>query len=384
MPKDKRKRASGAADSTPYAKPSAKQAAAHSIFKMDKDLGQHILKNPGVASAIVQKAHLKQSDHVLEVGPGTGNLTVLILKAAKAVTAVEMDPRMAAELTKRVQGTPEGKRLKVMLGDVIKTELPRFDVCISNTPYQISSPLVFKLLSLPNPPRSCILMFQREFAMRLFAKPGEKLYSRLSVNVQMWAKVSHIMKVGRNNFNPPPLVESNVVRIEPKHPRPQIAYDEWDGLLRIAFVRKNRTLRAAFLGTTAVLELLTQNYRLFCAQHDMPLDDTPLSAAELAAQPDEPMDVDDADDAFAGFADPDDPDDELPRFFTQLAAEARRAHERGAQRKKKGRVSELVRDKVRRVLEAETKLADKRPRLCDEGDFLRLLYAFNQEGIHFS
>jgi 18S rRNA (adenine1779-N6/adenine1780-N6)-dimethyltransferase len=61
------------------------------------------------------------NSHVLEVGPGTGNLTVLILKAAKAVTAVEMDPRMAAELTKRVQGTPEGNRLKVMLGDVIKT-----------------------------------------------------------------------------------------------------------------------------------------------------------------------------------------------------------------------------------------------------------------------
>ena len=164
MPKDKRKRTNGADDGSPYSKPSAKASAAHSIFKMDKDLGQHILKNPGVATAIVQKAHLKQSDHVLEVGPGTGNLTVLILKAAKAVTAVEMDYRMAAELTKRVQGTPEGKRLKVMLGDVIKTELPYFDVCISNTPYQISSPLVFKLLSLPNPPRSCILMFQREFA----------------------------------------------------------------------------------------------------------------------------------------------------------------------------------------------------------------------------
>ncbi|XPS74334.1 18S rRNA (adenine(1779)-N(6)/adenine(1780)-N(6))-dimethyltransferase [Ascochyta lentis] len=386
MPKDKRKRASGAGDSTPYSKPSAKQAAAHSIFKMDKDLGQHILKNPGVASAIVQKAHLKQSDHVLEVGPGTGNLTVLILKAAKAVTAVEMDPRMAAELTKRVQGTPEGKRLKVMLGDVIKTELPRFDVCISNTPYQISSPLVFKLLSLPHPPRSCILMFQREFAMRLFAKPGEKLYSRLSVNVQMWSKVSHIMKVGRNNFNPPPLVESNVVRIEPKNPRPQIAYDEWDGLLRIAFVRKNRTLRAAFLGTTAVLELLTQNYRLFCAQHDIPIDDTPLSTDELVAGSEpETMDVDvDNDDDFKGFSDPDDPDDELPDFFKQLQAESRAKHEKGMQRKKKGRVSELVREKVRKVLEDETQLADKRPRLCEEGDFLRLLYAFNQEGIHFS
>lgn len=348
---------------------------------MDKDLGQHILKNPGVATAIVQKANLKQSDHVLEVGPGTGNLTVLILKAAKAVTAVEMDPRMAAELTKRVQGTPEGKRLKVLLGDVIKTELPHFDVCISNTPYQISSPLVFKLLSLPNPPRSCILMFQREFAMRLFAKPGEKLYSRLSVNVQMWAKVSHIMKVGRNNFNPPPLVESNVVRIEPKNPRPQIAYDEWDGLLRIAFVRKNRTLRASFLGTAAVLELLTSNYRLFCAQNNIDIDDSPL------ADGDTDMDVDTTttaanDDEFKGFSDPDDPDDELPDFFKQMRSEGKKQN--GLHRKKKGRLSELVREKVRKVLEDDTQLAEQRARLCDEGDFLKLLYAFNQEGIHFS
>ncbi|KAL5116999.1 Dimethyladenosine transferase [Pleosporales sp. CAS-2024a] len=378
MPKDKRKRASGG-ESSPYAKPtSAKASAAHSIFKMDKDLGQHILKNPGVASAIVQKAFLKQSDHVLEVGPGTGNLTVLILKAAKAVTAVEMDPRMAAELTKRVQGTPEAKRLKVMLGDVIKTELPHFDVCISNTPYQISSPLVFKLLSLPSPPRSCILMFQREFAMRLFAKPGEKLYSRLSVNVQMWAKVSHIMKVGRNNFNPPPLVESNVVRIEPRFPRPQMAYDEWDGLLRIAFVRKNRTLRAGFLGTAAVVELLASNYRLFCAQNNMELDDSPIGPDEET----EGMEVDAAEEEFNGFSDPDDPNDELPDFFKQMQAQGKQKN--GPNRKKKGRVSELVREKVRKVLEDDTQLADKRARLCDEGDFLKLLYAFNQEGIHFS
>jgi 18S rRNA (adenine1779-N6/adenine1780-N6)-dimethyltransferase len=379
MPKDKRKRLAGT-DSSPYAKPSSKSSAAHSIFKMDKDLGQHILKNPGVASAIVAKASLKQSDHVLEVGPGTGNLTVLILKAASRVTAVEMDPRMAAELTKRVQGTPEAKRLNVLLGDVIKTELPRFDVCISNTPYQISSPLVFKLLSLPHPPRTCVLMFQREFAMRLFAKPGEKLYSRLSVNVQMWAKVSHVMKVGRNNFNPPPQVESNVVRIEPKHPRPQIAYEEWDGLLRIAFVRKNRTLRASFLGTAAVLELLANNYRLFCAQNNIDLDDSPLDP-NAPTEPDT-MDFDAEEEEFNGFSDPDDPDDDLPDFFKQLQSLSKKQN--GLNRKKKGRVSELVREKVRKVLEEDTKLADKRARLCDEGDFLRLLFAFNTEGVHFS
>ncbi|EOA85075.1 Dimethyladenosine transferase [Exserohilum turcicum] len=381
MPKAKQKRSkAGDSNVSPYAKPTS-AAAAHSIFKMDKDLGQHILKNPGVATAIVQKAHLKQSDHVLEVGPGTGNLTVLILKVAKQVTAVEMDPRMAAELTKRVQGTPEEKRLTIRLGDVIKAELPRFDVCISNTPYQISSPLVFKLLALQHPPRCCVLMFQREFAMRLFARPGEKLYSRLSVNVQMWSKVSHVMKVGRNNFNPPPQVESNVVRIEPKNPRPQIAYEEWDGLLRICFVRKNRTLRASFMGTAAVLDLLTSNYRLYCAQNDIPIDDTPLDPSEIAAAEEaETMDVDDE---FKGFSDPDDPDDELPDFFKQLQAEGKK-NRNGANRKRKGRLAELVREKVRKVLEDETQLADKRARLCDEGDFLKLLYAFNQEGIHFS
>ncbi|KAF2269095.1 dimethyladenosine transferas-like protein [Lojkania enalia] len=376
MPKAKRKSHSGGADSSPYSKPSTKAAAAHSIFKMNTDLGQHILKNPGVASAIVQKANLKQSDHVLEVGPGTGNLTVLILKAAKRVTTVEMDPRMAAEVTKRVQGTPEAARLKVLLGDVIKTELPHFDVCISNTPYQISSPLVFKLLSLPTPPRTCILMFQLEFAMRLFAKPGDKLYSRLSVNAQMWAKISHVMKVGRNNFNPPPQVESSVVRIEPKFPRPQISYEEWDGMLRIAFVRKNRTLRAAFLGTSAVLDMLVANYRLWCAQNDIPVDDSPMDVEQ-----DEPegMEVDQAEEEeWNGFDD--DVDDELPDFFKEIQAQKKK----GSNRKKKGRINELVREKVRKVLEDETKLADKRARLCDEGDFLKLLYAFNQDGIHFS
>lgn len=74
---------------------------------------------------------------VLEIGPGTGNLTVKILEKAKKVIAIELDPRMAAEVTKRVQGKPEQKRLEVILGDVLKTDLPYFDVCISNTPYQV-------------------------------------------------------------------------------------------------------------------------------------------------------------------------------------------------------------------------------------------------------
>lgn len=286
---------------------------------------------------------------------------------------------MAAEVTKRVQGKPEQKRLEVILGDAIKTPLPYFDVCISNTPYQISSPLTFKLLALSPAPRTCILMFQREFAMRLFAKPGDKLYSRLSVNAQMWARIDHVMKVGKNNFKPPPAVESNVVRIVPKNPRPQISYDEWDGLLRVCFVRKNKTVRASFFGTSSVMDMLDSNYRTWCAQNNVPLDDGPSEAGPEETMEMEEQGVDDMD----GDMDVDD-DEGVPDFFKEEADRKSRKGEPNAKRKRKGKVAELVREKVRRVLEDATGLADKRARMCDEGDFLKMLYAFNQEGIHFS
>ncbi|KAK7676935.1 Dimethyladenosine transferase, partial [Cerrena zonata] len=132
---------------------SSSSAARNPIFNTER-FGQHILKNPQVAQT------LRPTDKVLEVGPGTGNLTVRILEKAKHVTAVEMDPRMAAELTKRVQGKPEQRKLEIMIGDFVKATLPYFDVCISNTPYQISSPLIFRLLSHRPIFRTAILMFQ--------------------------------------------------------------------------------------------------------------------------------------------------------------------------------------------------------------------------------
>lgn len=107
-------------------------------------------------------------------------------------------------------------------------------------------------------------MFQREFAERLVAKPGDKLYCRLSINTQLLARVDMLMKVGKNNFRPPPKVESNVVRIEPRNPPPPINYQEWDSLTRIAFMRKNKTLSAAFKQTT-VVTMLEKNYKIHCS-----------------------------------------------------------------------------------------------------------------------
>ena len=338
---------------------------------------------------------------VLEVGPGSGNLTVRILEKAKRVVAVEMDPRMAAEVIKRVQGKPEENRLEVLLGDVIKTELPYFDVCISNTPYQvlskhpryfmhekrslwlmvsqISSPLVFKLLATTPSPRTCILMFQREFAMRLVARPGDSLYCRLSANAQMWAKITHVMKVGKNNFNPPPAVESSVVRIEPKNPRPQISYDEWDGLLRIIFVRRNKTIRAGFKGK-AVMTLIEKNYKTWCAQNNINIEDVEVHVPQESLMQTDAGQMSEDEEEWEGIMDID-PADEMEHDGPRL--DDIETIDGNGKRRDRGKAREAVEAKVHKIL-TETGLSDKRAGKCDETDFLKLLWAFNQEGIHFS
>ena len=243
-------------------------------------------------------------------------------------------------------------------------------------------------------------MFQREFAARLTARPGDSFYSRLSVNAQMYAKIDHIMKVGRNNFKPPPAVESSVVRLVPKYPRPQVEFAEFDGLLRICFVRKNKVLRGNFLGTSSVMDLLEANYRTWCAQTGVELDDRPLEEGEevvveevdgggamggqLWGEKEEEME-------WTGFGDKEDEDhdmneDVIPDFFRNEAdAKFREATAvKKTSQKKKSRVALLVREKVRRVLEDKTGLADKRARMLDQTDFLLLLFQFNLEGLRFS
>lgn len=133
-------------------------------FTFNTGLGQHILRNPLIVKTIVEKSGVKASDVVLEIGPGTGNLTMQLLAVCKKVIAVEFDPRMIAELTKRVQETEFRTRLQIIHGDVMKVDLPYFDVCVANIPYQISSPLTFKLLTHRPFYRAAVLMFQVSFS----------------------------------------------------------------------------------------------------------------------------------------------------------------------------------------------------------------------------
>lgn len=107
-------------------------------IRFNKEFGQHILKNPLIITSMIDKAALQPTDTVIEIGPGTGNMTVKLLEKARKVVAFEIDPRLVAELQKRVQATPLQSKLDIVVGDVLKNDLPFFDVCVANMPYQVT------------------------------------------------------------------------------------------------------------------------------------------------------------------------------------------------------------------------------------------------------
>jgi len=306
------------------------KTASTNLITPNTSIGQHFLKNPAVVTAIVQKSGIKPTDVVLEIGPGTGNMTIPLLQKAKTVVALEYDSRMVREVLKRVQNTTEERKLKVIQGDAIHTKWPFFDLCVANIPYQISSAIVFKLLAHRPMFRCAVLMVQEEFALRLSARPGEALYCRLSVNCQLLAKVDQLMKVGRNNFRPPPKVESRVVRIELKNPPPPVNFVEWDGMIRLLFNRKNKTLRSV-LNTKATLKLLEQNRK---ALQSLKKHQKKTKSAVMMS---------------------DDEDDD----------------------------NESVKDILERIV-SKPEYKDRRARQLGENDFLQLLSDFHDEGVYFT
>ncbi|XP_077253128.1 ribosomal RNA adenine dimethylase family protein [Tasmannia lanceolata] len=230
-------------------------------FYLHKSRGQHILTNPRVLDTIVRKAQISPTDTVLEIGPGTGNLTLKLLEVAHKVVAVEIDKRMVEILHNRVAERGLTDRLTVICGDALKTEFPEFNICVANIPYGISSPLVAKLLFGANAFRSATLLLQKEFARRLLANPGESEFNRLAVNVKLLATVEFVMDVSKRDFFPCPKVDSSLVRIQPKPQSPDVDLYEWWAFTRTCFGQKNKTLGGIFKQKRKVLELLTRSKR---------------------------------------------------------------------------------------------------------------------------
>lgn len=191
--------------------------------------------------------------------------------------------------------------------------------------------------------RSATILFQREFAMRMVASPGESLYGRLSLNVQLLARVSHLMKIGRNNFIPPPKVDSSLIRIEPRNPLPPINFVEWDYFTKICFSRKNKTLNAAFR-RNRLLKRLENDYKTY-------------SALSLGTEA------------------------ELTATFQNFGIEA----SQDVDSSDEDTIMEdenTFKDKILTVLK-ESDFGDKRPAKMHQADFVYLLTRFHAAGIHF-
>jgi len=167
--------------------------------------GQHFLVDKAIAERIAQYAELKRDDCVLEIGPGTGSLTGVLASQVERVFAVEVDPRLAADLHGRFSN------VKVIQGDAIQIELPQCNKIVSNLPYQISSKITYRLLALPFD--LAVLMFQREFAERMIAPVGCREYGRLGMVVGYLCDAEVLEIVPRSAFRPMPEVESAIVRL---------------------------------------------------------------------------------------------------------------------------------------------------------------------------
>jgi 16S rRNA (adenine1518-N6/adenine1519-N6)-dimethyltransferase len=182
---------------------------------LSRRLGQHFLTDRHALARIVDALALTGAETVIEIGPGRGALTELLLARAARVVAIELDDALVAHLRSRFAGDP---RLTVVAGDVLDIALAGAAggvpfVLAGNIPYYITTPILFHALEPPMPLRSVFLV-QKEVAERVVAEPGSKIYGALSVNVQALAVPRLVAKVPAAAFSPPPKVDSSILALE--------------------------------------------------------------------------------------------------------------------------------------------------------------------------
>jgi len=187
-------------------------------IRLNRRKGQNYLINDHILARIIENSHLKDSDVVLEIGAGIGTLTIPLAEKSSKVVAFEQDKKIVRVLKDRLQEL-EIYNVEVLEGDATKMEFPYFNKVVSNLPYQISSPITFKLLN--HDFDYAILMYQLEFAQRMVAQPGESNYSRLSVMMNLCTHTELLFKVPQNAFLPPPRISSAVIKLVPQK-NPQV------------------------------------------------------------------------------------------------------------------------------------------------------------------
>jgi 16S rRNA (adenine1518-N6/adenine1519-N6)-dimethyltransferase len=219
-----------------------------------KTLGQNFVIDPNTVRRIVRAAEVGPDDHVVEVGPGLGSLTLALLPQVAGVTAVEIDPVLAAQLPETVarHASSYADRLTVVTGDALRVEHlpgPPPTALVANLPYNVAVPVLLHLLERFSSIRRVLVMVQAEVAERLAAAPGSKTYGVPSVKAAWYAEVRRAGTVGRTVFWPAPNVDSGLVAMTRREPPVTTATrQQVFAVVDAAFAQRRKTLRAALAG----------------------------------------------------------------------------------------------------------------------------------------
>ncbi|MDP9430239.1 MAG: 16S rRNA (adenine(1518)-N(6)/adenine(1519)-N(6))-dimethyltransferase RsmA [Actinomycetota bacterium] len=214
-----------------------------------KTLGQNFLHDANTIRRIVRTAELTPGDVVLEVGPGLGSLTLGLLPAAAHVTAVEIDPRLAALLPRTVaeQAPALAGRLTVVEADALRIRelpAPAPTALVANLPYNVAVPVLLHLLELLPTLRRALVLVQAEVAERLAAPPGSGAYGVPSAKAAWYGEVRRAGNVGRRVFWPEPNVDSGLVALDRRPPPPGDRAATF-AVVDAAFATRRKGLRAA-------------------------------------------------------------------------------------------------------------------------------------------
>jgi 16S rRNA (adenine1518-N6/adenine1519-N6)-dimethyltransferase len=223
-----------------------------------KQLGQHFLHDRKVAERIASQISPLSGEHILEIGPGTGALTVFLAEKYPAdLTLVEIDPEAQAYLARQFPNVP------LIGSDILTYELPNQPyVFISNLPYNISSPVLFYVLKYREIIREAVFMVQKEVAQRICASEGNKTYGILSVLLGYYYEREYLFTVGKGAFTPPPKVESAVFRLQrlPESERP-LPLEVLAPIVKTAFGQRRKTLGNALKSMNMTIPEAWQSLR---------------------------------------------------------------------------------------------------------------------------
>ncbi|MGF1587912.1 MAG: 16S rRNA (adenine(1518)-N(6)/adenine(1519)-N(6))-dimethyltransferase RsmA [Pleurocapsa sp.] len=268
---------------------SSKKTKKNSSFRPRKQFGQHWLRNEDILEQIIIAAELNPSDRILEIGPGTGNLTARLLVKVPALVSVEIDRDLCKKL---VHKFGDRDNFLLLQDDFLKLDLssllqnfPKFqnpNKVVANIPYNITGPIIEKLLGkiatpAPQQYESIVLLVQKEVGERLIAVPGSKAFGALSIRVQYLADCEIICHVPAQSFYPPPKVDSVVIRLHPQKVKyPANNPRQLETLVKLGFANRRKMLRNnlnSLIDTEVLNQILEKlNLNLQCRAEDLSLE----------------------------------------------------------------------------------------------------------------